>query len=435
MAVISPASTRTAGNSGLEGTNVRAMSIATTLFFMWGFLTALNDILIPHLKAIFDLHYAEVMLVNSAFFGSYFLFALPAGKLVEVLGYKRTMIVGLAAMTAGALLFLPASKVPSFPFFLGALIVLAAGITILQVAANPYVAHLGPQRTASSRLNLAQAFNSLGTTLAPPFGAWLILSHIPVIADAAKLTGAALQASRMRDASSVQLPYLGIALTLAALAIALALIKLPAMDFTQDLRPGEANPLTTDRLRNHPQLLLGALGIFVYVGAEVAIGSFLINYFHLPEIGNLTPSAAAEYVSLYWGGAMVGRFIGSWVLQHLPTGLVLGCAAAIAAVLVLVSMLSFGHLAMFSIIAVGLFNSIMFPCIFTLGLADLGPLTGRGSSLMVAAIVGGAIIPVIQGKIADSSIGVHHAFVLPVLCYVYITCFGLSRPRIDPTHV
>jgi MFS transporter, FHS family, L-fucose permease len=411
----------------LQGTDVRAMSIATTLFFMWGFLTALNDILIPHLKLIFDLTYTEVMLVQFAFFSSYFIFALPSGKLVEWVGYKRTMIIGLLVMTAGALLFIPASKVPSYPLFLGALIVLAAGITALQVAANPYVANLGPQRTASSRLNLAQAFNSLGTTLAPLFGSYVILSSVPKAVDAPGLTGAALQAWREQQASSVQLPYIGIAVTLIAIAVGLALVKLPPMDFTQDLRPGEANPVTTDKLRNHPQLLLGAIGIFLYVGAEVAIGSFLINYFQLSTIGNLTAKDAGRYVALYWGGAMVGRFIGSAVLRRFSTGVVLGIAAAIACLLVAVSMLTFGHVAMVSIIAVGLFNSIMFPCIFTLGIADLGPLTGRGSSLLVAAIVGGAIIPVVQGKIADSSIGVHHAFLLPVLCYVYISFFGFTR--------
>jgi FHS family L-fucose permease-like MFS transporter len=428
MAVLSTGTTHMAHDSSLEGTNVRAMSIATTLFFMWGFLTCLNDILIPHLKAIFDLNYTMAMLVQFAFFSSYFIFALPAGKIVEMAGYKRTMIIGLLTMTAGALLFLPASKAPSFPLFLGALIVLAAGITILQVAANPYVAHLGPPRTASSRLNLAQAFNSFGTFLAPFFGAAVILSHIPKVPNAAALTGAALQHSRIVEASSVQIPYLGIALALAALAVALALVQLPPMDFTQDIRPGEANPLTTDKLRNHPQLFLGALGIFLYVGAEVSIGSFLINYFQLPNIGNLTAAEAARYVSLYWGGAMIGRFIGSAILRRYSTGVVLGFAATIAGLLVVTSMLSFGHVAMWSILAIGLFNSIMFPSIFTLGIDNLGPLTGRGSSLIVASIVGGAIIPVIQGKIADN-IGVHHAFLIPVACYIYIALFGFSRPR------
>ena len=427
MAVISTGAHQVGSGPDLEGTDLRAMSIATTLFFMWGFLTSLNDILIPHLKGIFSLSYTGAILVQFAFFVSYAVFALPGGKIVEWIGYKRTMIVGLLTMTTGALLFIPASKAASFPFFLGALIVLAAGITVLQVAANPYVANLGPQRTASSRLNLAQAFNSFGTFLAPFFGGWLILSHIPAVVEGPELTGAALHASQMQQASSVQIPYLGIALALAVLAIALALVKLPTMDFTQDFRPGEANPLTGDKLRNHPQLFLGALGIFVYVGAEVSIGSFIINYLHLPNIGDLTLARAGFFLSFYWGGAMVGRFVGAAILRRFSTGKVLGIAAIMAAALVLLSMLSFGHVAMFSIIAVGLFNSIMFPSIFTLGLADLGPLTGRGSSFMVAAIVGGAIIPLAQGKIADSSIGLHHAFVLPVLCYAYIAYFGLSR--------
>jgi MFS transporter, FHS family, L-fucose permease len=414
-----------------QATDVRAMSIATVLFFMWGFLTCLNDILIPHLKGIFSLNYGQALLVQFAFFSSYFIFALPSGKLVDWRGYKQSMVIGLIVMAAGALLFLPAASTASFPLFLSALVILAAGITCLQVSANPYVTNLGPQATAASRLNLAQAFNSFGTFLAPFFGGAVILSHIPKAANAAALTGDALQRSRILEASSVQLPYLGIALALAALAIALALVQLPAMDFTQDIRPGEANPLTTDRLRNHPQLFLAAIGIFVYVGAEVAIGSFLINYFGVPAIGNLTAAAAAKYVSLYWGGAMVGRFIGSALLRRFSTGIVLGCAAAVACLLVVLSMLSFGHVAMWSILAVGLFNSIMFPSIFTLGIADLGPLTGRGSSLMVQAIVGGAVIPVIQGKIADT-IGVHHAFLLPVLCYIYIALFGFTRPRLDP---
>jgi MFS transporter, FHS family, L-fucose permease len=204
------------------------------------------------------------------------------------------------------------------------------------------------------------------------------------------------------------------------------------MDFTQDIRPGEANPLTTDKLRNHPQLFLAALGIFLYVGAEVAIGSFLINYFGVPAIGNLTAAAAAKYVSLYWGGAMVGRFIGSAVLRRYSTGVVLGFAATVACLLVLLSMFTFGHVAMWSILAIGLFNSIMFPSIFALGIADLGPLTGRGSSLIVQSIVGGAVIPVLQGRIADT-IGIHHAFVLPVLCYIYIALFGFTRPRFKAT--
>ena len=417
----------------LESTNVRAMSIATMLFFMWGFLTCLNDILIPHLRSIFQLSYAQVMMVQLCFFTSYFVFALPAGKLVEAIGYKRTMVVGLLVMAIGALLFLPAATAASFGLFLGAQIVLAAGITALQVAANPYVANLGPQRTASSRLNLSQAFNSFGTFLAPFFGSAVILSAIPATKKSFEgLSAAGVQAYRMQQASSVRLPYAGIALALVALAVGLALIKLPSMSFTQEIRPGELDTTTThDSILRHPQLLLGALAIFLYVGAEVSIGSFLVNYFGLPEIGNLTEKTAALYVSLYWGGAMVGRFIGSALLIRFRTGVVLGLAAIVATLLVVTSMLTLGHVAMWTIIAVGLFNSVMFPSIFTLGLEGLGPLTSRGSSLMVASIVGGALLPVTQGAIADR-IGVHHAFFIPAICYVYIAVFGLTRARSVP---
>lgn len=430
MAMTAQSTTNYAGPD-LESTNVRAMSIATMLFFMWGFLTCLNDILIPHLKSIFQLSYAQVMMVQLCFFTSYAIFALPSGKLVEWVGYKRTMVVGLLVMAAGALLFLPAANAASFALFLGAQIVLAAGITALQVAANPYVANLGPQRTASSRLNLSQAFNSFGTFLAPFFGSALILSAIPATKKSFEgLSTAQVQIYRMQQASSVRLPYAGIAVALIALAVGLALIKLPSMSFTQEIRPGELDQTVVahDSIWRHSQLLLGALAIFLYVGAEVSIGSFLVNYFGLPEIGNLTEKTAALYVSLYWGGAMVGRFVGSALLTKFRTGVVLGLAALVATLLVLASMLTFGHVAMWTIIAVGLFNSVMFPSIFTLGLEGLGPLTSKGSSLMVASIFGGAVLPALQGLFADR-IGVHHAFVLPVLCYVYIAIFGLTRAR------
>ena len=408
------------------------MSIATALFFMWGFLTCLNDILIPHLKSIFELSYAQAMMVQFAFFSSYFVFALPAGKVVEWIGYKRTMVAGLLVMAVGAILFVPAARSASFGLFLFALVVLAAGITSLQVAANPYVANLGPARTASSRLNLAQAFNSLGTTIAPKLGAFFILGAVALSPAAIRsLSPAALQSYRAQQASSVSMPYTVIAVALVLLAMAMSLVKLPSMSFTQDIRPGELNTATNDSIWRHPQLLLGALGIFLYVGAEVSIGSFLVNYFALPEIGNMTEKMAAGFVTYYWGGAMVGRFIGSALLQRIRTGLLLGLVSVVAAVLVAVSMLTFGHVAMWTIILVGLFNSIMFPSIFALGIEGLGPLTSSGSSLIVAAIVGGAILPVLQGKIADS-IGVHHAFFIPVLCYLYIAVFGFSR-RSSPT--
>jgi FHS family L-fucose permease-like MFS transporter len=405
------------------------MSIATVLFFMWGFLTCLNDILIPHLKGIFSLNYGQALLVQFAFFSSYFIFALPSGKLVDWRGYKQTMVIGLIVMAAGALLFLPAATTASFPLFLSALVILAAGITCLQVSANPYVTNLGPQATAASRLNLAQAFNSLGTTIAPFFGGALILGAVQAVPSNLKSFSAAmLQDYRAQQASSVRLPYLGIALMLLALAVAIGIIKLPTTDFTRDFRPGELQSQAKGSIWSHPYLIMGAIGIFLYVGAEVSIGSFLINYLGLPQIMNFSERTAAHYVSFYWGGAMIGRFIGSYVLRYLSTGKVLAAAAFIACCLVITTMASTGHVAMVTVILVGFFNSIMFPSIFTLGLAGLGELTSKGSSLMVQAIVGGALIPLAEGHLADR-IGVQHAFILPTLCYVYIAVFGLIASR------
>jgi FHS family L-fucose permease-like MFS transporter len=422
--MVQAAVTKTSVSSDSNPSNYRAMAMVTTLFFMWGFLTALNDILVPHLKSIFDLNYTRVMFINLAFFGSYFVFAIPSGKLIEAIGYKKTMVAGLLVMALGALLFVPAANVPSYELFLAALIVLAAGVTALQVAANPYVTVLGPARTASSRLNLTQAFNSLGTTVAPYIGGLLILGTVPMSPDQLKeLSATALLAYRQHEASSVKMPYIGIALALVALALAIAMFNLPKIEATREFRPmGDADE-AAGSLWKHPQLVLGALGIFLYVGAEVAIGSFLINYFTQPEIGNLTVKAAAALVSAYWFCAMTGRFIGAAVLQKLPTRTVLGTVAVIACLLVVTSMLSTGWLAMGTIICVGLFNSVMFPNIFSLGVEGLGPLTGKGSGLLVMAIVGGAVIPVAEGALADH-IGIHHAFILPALCYVYIAYYG-----------
>jgi MFS transporter, FHS family, L-fucose permease len=409
--------------------NHRAMAMVTTLFFMWGFLTALNDILVPHLKAIFELSYAEVMLINSAFFGSYFVFAVPSGKIIEWIGYKKTMVTGLITMAVGALLFVPAADVPSFPLFLGALIVLAAGVTALQVAANPYVTVLGPARTASSRLNLTQAFNSLGTTIAPYLGSLLILSAAPLTAvELNRLSAPALLAYRQQEAASVKIPYVGISIALVALALAIAVFNLPKIEATREFRPMGPIDDAAGSLWRSKQLILGTIGIFLYVGAEVSIGSFLSNYLSQPTIGNMSIKVAAGFVSLYWMGAMIGRFIGSAVLQKLPTRNVLGFVAVVAFLLVVTSMLSVGRVAMWSIILVGLFNSVMFPSIFTLGIEGLGPLTGKGSGLMVMAIVGGAVIPVLEGVLADK-IGIHHAFVLPAICYLFIAYYGYRGSR------
>src|SRR5579864_4761105 len=343
------------------------------------------------------------------------------------MGYKKAMVVGLLTMGAGAFLFVPAAKVPSFGLFLTALIVLAAGITVLQVAANPYVTVLGKPETASSRLNLTQAFNSLGTVVAPWAGAHLIL------------TGVMANQSAVQQAASVIKPYVGLGIALVVLALLIGIAKLPEIQAAEHHIGEKVN----DSVWKHPNLIFGAIAIFVYVGAEVAIGSSIANYLALDNIGHFisqaaAPSAsaryqqalviAAKYISLYWLGAMVGRFIGSAILQKMKTGTLLAFCAVMATALVTLSVLSNGHVAMWAILLVGFFNSIMFPSIFTLGVAELGPLTGDGSGIMIMAIVGGAILPVAQGWIADH-IGIHHAFFLPVICYLYILFFALSGSK------
>src|SRR5580692_1975196 len=430
MAIAAPNSSTSGSTSSSVSQNgspssAGPLAVVTTLFFMWGFLTCLNDILVPHLKPIFDLNYTRVMLIQFAFFGAYFLFSIPSAWIIDWIGYQRSMVAGLLTMGAGAFLFVPAASVPSYPLFLFALIVLAAGITCLQVAANPYVTVLGKPATASSRLNLTQAFNSLGTFLAPFFGGFLILTAAPkTMEEIRALAPDALQAYRLHEAATVKTPYVGLGIALVLLAIAIGSFKLPKIPHAQHQIGEKVN----DSIWRHRNLIFGAIGIFVYVGAEVSIGSFLVNYFTLPEIGGLTEKVAAGFVAFYWGGAMVGRFIGSGLLQKMKTGHLLGICAVCAAALVTISMLSSGHFAMWSIILVGFFNSIMFPSIFALGVAELGPLTGDGSGVMIMAIVGGAILPLAQGAIADR-IGIHHAFFLPVICYLYILFFALSGSR------
>ena len=418
-------------------TDKRAMTVATALFFMVGFLTCLNDVISPHLRSIFALNYTQVQLVPFFFFSSYFVFSYPGGQLVDKFGYKKTMVVGLLIMACGALGFLPAAAFARFEIFLAALVILAAGMTVVQVAVNPYVTIIGPSATAASRLNLAQAFNSVGTFIAPFIGSYLILRTAPATLPAERLRSmseVARQAYRVTQASTVRMPYIAISLTLVLLAIALAAIKLKTTtgisEHTQDFRPGAfAEALTrTGSIWQQKWVLLGALGIFTYVGAEVSIGNLLVNYMGLPEIAGLREAVAATFLMCYWGGAMTGRFIGSAVLQKLRTAPVLAAAAVGAFLLVVISIFTHGYVAMGTMLAVGLCNSIMFPSIFTLGIQGLGPLTSKGSSLLIAAIVGGALIPVSQGKLADH-IGLHPSFVIPAVCYIYIALFGLATIR------
>lgn len=486
MASSSPTTTsqNVTGNNNTNYTP--ALIVLTSLFFMWGFITCLNDILIPHLKAIFDLNYAQVMLVQFTFFTAYAIVSLPSGILVEKIGYKTGIIIGLLTAALGTALFFPAAGYRSYGIFLLALFVLASGITLLQVAANPYVAILGKPETASSRLNLSQAFNSLGTTIAPIFGSILILSVAVKGADElARMSMTEVEAYKVTEAASVQTPYLILTAMLVIIAIIIGLFKLPKIEAaSQASSSGDGGSYDHhhESAWGYRHLVLGAVAIFVYVGGEVSIGSFLVNYFK--ELLGMHEAEAGTYVSLYWGGAMIGRFFGSITLSDMKDtqkkniyaalvfllaivlalyvtkeyqnfsnfslsgfgktltflvlviinfiafnigkpkpGRTLTILAIIAAVLVIISMLTFGQFAMWSILAVGLFNSIMFPTIFTLAIDGLGKHTGQGSGILCTAIVGGALIPLAQGFLADN-IGIHHAFILPVLCYAYIAYYG-----------
>lgn len=425
---------------------VGPLAILTTLFFMWGSLTSLNDVLIPYVQLAFKIPVDASMLVQTAFFSAYFVFSIPSAKIIDWIGYKRAIVVGLLTMVVACLCFYPAAKLPSFPAFLAALILLATGITILQVAANPYVAVLGKPQTASSRLNLTQAFNSFGTTIFPWIGAHLIL----------RTTAAAVQSASQQADAVVRLYVYFFATALSLLAVGIGLSKLPKME-SAGHQIGEK---VSDSIWRHPNLVFGAIGIFVYVGAEVAIGSSIANYLALDNIGGflslaVIPDAAArykaalgdaaKYISVYWMGAMFGRFIGSALLQKIRPARLLGFAAIMAGLLVTTSVFTSGRVAMWTILSVGFFNSIMFPCIFTMGIDELGPLTGDGSGILNMAIVGGAVIPWLVGK-AGALInhrfypgmihgetswgqGIHYALIAATFCYLYIFFFAISGSK------
>jgi len=396
-----------------------ALIALTSLFFMWGFITCLNDILIPHLKNVFSLNYTQSMLIQLCFFGAYFIVSLPAGALVKRISYKWGIVVGLLIAAIGCALFIPAAAYRVYGLFLGALFILASGVTVLQVAANPYVTELGAPETAASRLTLTQAFNALGTTIAPLFGAFLILSA--ATGDITSATGEQLEAMRLAEADAVRFTYILLAIALLILSAIFAALKLP------QIREEEVASEGTERASawSYRHLVLGAIGIFVYVGGEVSIGSFLVNYLAEPTIANLPESEAAHYVAYFWGGAMVGRFIGAYAMRYIDDGKALAFNAILAAVLLLVTVFAGGKLAMWAVLAVGLFNSIMFPTIFSLALKGLGRHTSQGSGILCLAIVGGAILPVVMGGLADT-IGIHMAFLMPVLCYIYIFYYGIK---------
>jgi MFS transporter, FHS family, L-fucose permease len=381
----------------------KALTSLTILFFMMGFITCLNDILVPYLKAIFSLSYSQAALVQFCFFAAYGLTSIPFSKLIERVGYQKGMVIGFTLAALGCLLFYPAVVLHTYALFLAALFVLASGIVLLQVAANPCVSVIGPKETASSRLTMAQAFNSLGTFIAPLFGAYFILSAL----------------TNSTHAEGVVYPYFFIAAVLIIIALVLSRIDLTGID------TGEADETGWLQVLKEPGLLLGVVGIFAYVGAEVAIGSFLVNY--VMDISQVTETQAAPLVAFYWGGAMVGRFLGIFTLKAFAPARVLMTHALLAVILILISMQSTGTLAIGSMVLVGLCNSIMFPTIFTLGIKGLqAGQEKKASGLLATAILGGAIVPLLTGLLADR-LGLHHAFILPVVCYVYIAWLGFKN--------
>lgn len=400
-----------------------ALTVLTVLFFMWGLITSLNDILVPHLKAVFTLNYVQASLVQFSFFTAYFVMSFPAGRLVERLGYKRGIIVGLVTAGVGCLLFLPAAGAQSYPAFLAALFILASGITLLQVAANPYVNVLGSPQSAASRLNMTQAFNSLGTTVGPLVGSVTILA---IGAGAASELGSAAA-----EADSVKMPYLVLAALLFAIAVLIGLFRLPRISHGE---PSDGAAAGRHSLLAHRHLVYGVVGIFAYVGAEVAIGSYLVSLMGQPDIAGLPGEQASKFLSLYWGGAMVGRFIGSVLMRSIRPNRILAFNAVTNAVLLAVAIGVGGHVAMWALILIGLFNSIMFPTIFSLALEGLGNLTSKGSGLLCMAIVGGALVPLVQGFFADH-IGLLQSFAIPLVCYLYICWFGARGYRADEARV
>jgi FHS family L-fucose permease-like MFS transporter len=403
-----------------------ALTLLASLFFMWGFITVINGTLLPHLRSVFQLSYFQAALIESVWFIAYFFASIPSAKLIERIGYQKSMVTGLLIMAAGALGMTLAASLPSYGVTLFMLFVIASGITLLQVAANPYVAVIGPPETASSRLNLVQAMNSAGTMLAPLFGAYLILGRSK--GGTAKAGTVLTQAERLADAHSVILPYALVAMVLCALAIVIARFPLPAMG-TATARVARADR-HNHSLWQHRNLLLGVGAIFIYLIAEIGVGNLFVSFVSRPDIGNMTTEAAGRYLTLLWGGMMIGRFAGSLIMQRVAAETVLAIFSLGAFAVMLVTIFTNGPVAMWALIMVGLFHSIMFPTIFTLGIRGLGPLTEEGSGLLIMAIAGGALVAV-QGWLADR-FGLQASFLLTAACELYTLFYAIWGSR--PTH-
>jgi MFS transporter, FHS family, L-fucose permease len=400
-----------------------ALRLLASLFFIWGFITVINNTLLPHLRSVFELNYLETTLIESVWFVAYFVASIPSAKLIERVGYQRAMLTGLTIMAIGALLMIPAARLPSYGVTLAALFVIACGITLLQVAANPYVAVVGPADRASSRLNLVQAFNSLGTTLAPLFGGYLILGRST--SGTSRSGVASTAAERLMDARAVQLPYLIVAAVLLVLAVVIARSKLP--DMGAQTRRASVQERRAHSLWHHRNLVLGVPAIFIYLIAEIGVSNLFINFVSQPTIANLTHEQASRYLFLLWGGMMVGRFAGSLMMRFIPGERVLAWFAVAALATMLVTCFAHGPIAMAALILVGLFHSIMFPTIFTLGIRGLGPLTEEGAGLLIMAIAGGALV-IVQGWLADR-FGLQRSFLLTAACELYVIFYAVWGAR------
>lgn len=409
-----------------KGSYRKPLALLASLFFMWGFITVINNTLLPHLRSVFELNYTQTTLIESVWFIAYAVASMPAAFLIERVGYKRAIVIGLAVMAIGALGMIPAARLPSYEITLVALFVVACGIALLQVAANPYVAVIGPAESSESRLTLVQAFNSMGTFFAPYFGGYLILSRT---VSGTSLDGAEISAAqRLADAQATQLPYLLVAAVLVILAIVIARSSLPTLG--EDTRRANREERRHLSLWNHRNLVLGVPAIFIYLIAEIGVANLFINFVSQPSIGNMTHAEAANYLVLLWGGMMVGRFAGAFTMRRFPADKVLAAHAAAALFVMIGAATLHGPIAMWLLILVGLCHSIMFPTIFALGIKGLGPLTEEGSGLLISAIAGGALV-IVQGWLADAY-GLQNSFWLTVACELYIIFYALwgSRPAV-----
>ncbi len=404
-----------------------ALALLATLFFMWGFITVINNTLLPHLRSVFDLNYTQTTLIESVWFIAYFVASIPSAKLIERIGYQKSLVIGLLVMAAGSLGMVAAASLPSYGVTLAMLFVIASGITLLQVAANPYVAVIGSPETSSSRLNLVQAMNSAGTMLAPLFGAYLILGRS--VGGTAKEGTLLTPAQRLADAHSVILPYVLVAAVLAILAIVIARFPLPAMGLATSRVASEERKKHS--LWRHRNLVFGVPAIFIYLIAEIGVANLFVNFVSQADIADLTYEQAGRYLTFLWGGMMVGRFVGAAIMQKVRAEIVLAAFSVGAFVVMLVTVVTTGPVAMWSLILVGLFHSIMFPTIFTLGIRGLGPLTEEGAGLLIMAIAGGSLV-IVQGWLADIY-GLQTSFLLTAACELYVLFYALWGSR--PTHV